>query len=105
MNEYIDKIKYLKEKVEILLKDVNGQNENPLNDREEIIGKIKVLEKLSEENKDELELKFVFQLYSSQLLLLKYQDFDRILKIASKIIIADDCLLYDALENIIDKGE
>lgn len=105
MNEYIDKIKYLKEKVEISLKDVNGQNENPLNDREEIIGKIKVLEKLSEENKDELELKFVFQLYSSQLLLLKYQDFDRILKIASKIIIADDCLLYDALENIIDKGE
>ena len=66
---------------------------------------IKTLEKLSKENKNEFELKFIFQLYSSQLLLLKYEDLDKMSKIASEIIIADDCLLYDVLKNIINKGE
>ena len=105
MEEYIDKIKYLKEEVKISLKDVNEKNETPLDNRKKIMCEIKTLEKLSKENKNEFELKFIFQFYSSQLLLLKYEDLDRILKIASKIIIADDCLLYDTFKKIIDKGE
>ena len=46
MEEYIDKIKYLKERVKISLKDVNEKNETPLDNRKNIMCHIKKLEKL-----------------------------------------------------------
>ena len=36
MEEYIDKIKYLKERVKISLKDVNEKNETPLDNRKKL---------------------------------------------------------------------
>lgn len=101
MEEYINKIKYLKERVEISLKDVNGQNEEPFDNREDCIKELDELEKIL----NEIDNKGIFQIYSSQLSLFEYEDLDEMSKIASEIVIADDCLLYDALKNIIDKGE
>ena len=101
MDEYINKIKYLKERVKISLKDVNGQNEEPFDSREDCIKELDELEKIL----NEIDNKGIFQIYSSQLSLFEYEDLDEMSKIASEIVIADDCLLYDALKNIIDKGE
>lgn len=101
MEEYINKIKYLKERVEISLKDVNGQNEEPFDNQDDIIRELNRLEEILKETNNN----GIFQIYSSQLLFLKYEDLDRMSKIAIEVIIADDCLLYDAFKNIIDKGE
>ena len=101
MEEYIDKIKYLKERVKISLKDVNGQNEEPFDSREDCIKELDKLKKIL----NEIGNKAVVQIYSSQLSFLKYEDLDEMSKIASEIVIADDCLLYDIFKNIIDKGE
>lgn len=92
MKEYIDKIKYLKTKTKIFLKDVNGKNEYPFDNREDFM---KELNKLEESLKDS-DNKGIFQIYSSQLLFLKYEDLDRMAKIASRITIVDDCCLYNA---------
>ena len=54
---------------------------------------------------NEIGNKAVVQIYSSQLSLFEYEDLDEMSKIASEIVIADDCLLYDTFKNIIDKGE
>ena len=101
MEEYIDKIKYLKERAKISLKDVNGQTEDPFDSREDCIKELDKLKKIL----NEIDSKGIFQIYSSQLLLFEYEDLDEMSKIASEIVIADDCLLYDALKNIIDKGK
>ena len=45
MEEYIDKIKYLKERVKISLKDVNGQNEESFDSREDCIKELDKLKK------------------------------------------------------------
>ena len=101
MEEYIDKIKYLKEKVKISLKDIKNQDKNPVDNRNDFLKQLDDGEKIL----NEIGNKAVVQIYSSQLSFLKYEDLDRILKIASEIVIADDCLLYDIFKNIIDKGE
>lgn len=99
MEEYIDKIKYLKERVKISLKDVNGQNEEPFDNREDCIKALDELKKIL----NEIDNKCTFRIYSSQLLLFEYEDLDEMSKIASEIVIADDCLLYDVFKNIINK--
>ena len=101
MEEYIDKIKYLKERVKISLKDVNGQNEEPFDSREDCIKELDRVKKIL----NEIDSKGIFQIYSSQLLLFEYEDLDEMSKIASEIVIVDDCLLYDAFKNIINKGK
>lgn len=101
MEEYIDKIKYLKERVKISLKDVNGQNKEPLDSREDCIKELDRLKKIL----NEIDSKGIFKIYSSQLLLFEYEDLDEMSKIASEIVIADDCLLYDVFKNIINKGK
>ncbi len=101
MEEYINKIKYLKERVKISLKDVNEQNEEPFDNREDCIKELDELKKIL----NEIDNKGIFQIYSSQLLLLKYEDLDKMLEIASEIVIRDDCFLYDVFKDIIDKGE
>lgn len=45
MDDYINKVKYLKERVKISLKDVNGQNEKPFDNREACIQKFKGIDK------------------------------------------------------------
>ena len=45
MDEYINKIKYLKERVKISLKDVNVQNEEPFDSREDCIKELDKLKK------------------------------------------------------------
>ena len=45
MDEYINKIKYLKEMVKISLKDVNEQNEEPFDSREDCIKELDELKK------------------------------------------------------------
>ena len=101
MEEYIDKIKYLKERVKISLKDVNGQNEEPFDSREDCIKELDRVKKIL----NEIDSKGIFQIYSSQLLLFEYEDLDEMSKIASEIVIVDDCLLYDVFKNIINKGK
>ena len=101
MEEYIDKIKYLKERVKISLKDVNGQNEEPFDSREDCIKELDKLKKIL----NEIDNKGIFQIYSSQLSLFEYEDLDEMSKIASAIVVADNCLLYDTFKKIIDKGE
>lgn len=105
MEEYIDKIKYLKERVKISLEDVNNTDNGELMSKEEVLKSTRTLKKLADENKDEYEIKYNLYIFSSQLLLLEYEDLDKMLKIASEIIIKDNCLLYDTFKNIIDKGE
>lgn len=100
MGEYIDKIRYLKGKVKISLKDVNGKNEEPFDSRDDVIKELNKLEEILKETNDN----GIFQIYSSQLSFLKYKDLDRMSKIAIEIIIADDCFLYDIFKKIIDKG-
>lgn len=99
--QYINKIKYLKERVKISLKDVNGSNEAPFDNRNDCMRELDRLEQIL----NEIDNQGIFQIYSSQLLFLKYEDFDRMTKIATEIIIADNCLLYDTFKNIINKGE
>ena len=45
MDEYINKIKYLKEMVKISLKDVNEQNEESFDSREDCIKELDELKK------------------------------------------------------------
>ena len=102
MEEYINKIKYLKERVKLSLKDANNTDNGELMSKEEVLKSTEMLKKLADENKDK-ELKYNLYIFSSQLLLLKYEDLDKMLEIASEIVIRDNCLLYDTFKNIIDK--
>lgn len=99
MEEYIDKIKYLKERVKISLKDIKNQDKNPVDNRNDFLKQLDDGEKIL----NEIGNKAVVQIYSSQLSFLKYEDLDKMSKIASEIVIADDCLLYDVFKNIINK--
>ncbi len=101
MDEYINKIKYLKEKVKISLKDENNQDKNPVDNRNDFLKQLDDEEKILKE----INSKAIVKIYSSQLLFLEYEDLEKMAEIAAEVIIADDCLLYDTLENIIDKGE
>lgn len=101
MEEYINKIEYLKGKIKISLKDVNGSNEAPFDNRNDCLRELDKLEQILKE----IDNKGIFQIYSSQLLFLGYEDLDRMTKIATEIIIADNCLLYDTFKNIINKGK
>lgn len=101
MEEYINKIKYLKGKIKISLKDMNGSDEVPFDNRDDCMRELGRLEQIL----NEIDNQGIFQIYSSQLLFLEYEDLDRMTKIATEIIIADNCLLYNTFKNIINKGE
>lgn len=101
MEEYINKIKYLEGKIKISLKDVNSSDEIPFDNRDDCMRELDKLEQIL----NEIDNQGIFQIYSSQLLFLGYEDLDRMIKIATEIIIADNCLLYDSFKNIINKGE
>lgn len=97
MGEKINKIKYLKQKTKILLENANNCDNNELDTKEDCLKRLgELCESL---NKGE----GIFKIYSSQLSFFSYEDLDKMIGVAGKIIVADNCNLYNDLKNIINE--
>ena len=75
---------------------------NIIDNREEFLKKTKEIEKYFEEYGEEYG-KLTIGLYPSQFYFLKYEDLDKIIKVADKIFIIDDCNFKKKIGGVKDK--
>lgn len=88
----LKKVKYLIDKIKISFENSNGE-EDFLNTKQ------KILEKMIQIKKEVsfLRKKAILKIASSQLELLNYSDLKKMVSIAERIIIVDNCNIYEQL--------